>query len=194
MRQGKEFKGRQLTAGGILWAGGWDLMFPISYRNLELWLRCIWAPRKIHPCRSHAKRFQGLSDRREQLSDIFRGAHMSSCHPSTFCGNRSSSRWPAISTADPNTGTEAPKPWTTSSKHLSGRNKGRRPSRRKAPTLSASQSHQSCAQARVGLRAPSRALRSRLLPALGAKADHEASRRAAISRAKGRLCLRTLHS
>src|SRR4051812_7381553 len=30
-----------------------------------------WAPRKIHPCRSHAKCLQGLSDRREQLSWYF---------------------------------------------------------------------------------------------------------------------------
>ena len=36
MTQGKEFKGRQFTAEVILWAVRWYLMFPISYRNLEL--------------------------------------------------------------------------------------------------------------------------------------------------------------
>ena len=39
MRQGKEFKGRQFTAEGILWAVRWYLMFPISYRDLELMLQ-----------------------------------------------------------------------------------------------------------------------------------------------------------
>ena len=38
MRQGKEFKGRQFTAEVILWAVRWYLMFPISYRDLELML------------------------------------------------------------------------------------------------------------------------------------------------------------
>src|SRR3954466_6579020 len=39
MRQGKEFKGRQFTAEVILWAVRWYLMFPISYRDLELMLQ-----------------------------------------------------------------------------------------------------------------------------------------------------------
>src|SRR4051794_28150621 len=38
MAQGKEFKGRQFTAEVILWAVRWYLMFPISYRDLELML------------------------------------------------------------------------------------------------------------------------------------------------------------
>ncbi len=33
------FKGRQVTAEVILWAVRWYLMFPISYRDLELMLR-----------------------------------------------------------------------------------------------------------------------------------------------------------
>src|SRR5215203_4416579 len=39
MAQGKEFKGRQFTAEVILWAARWYLMFPISYRDLELMLQ-----------------------------------------------------------------------------------------------------------------------------------------------------------
>lgn len=38
MRQSKAFKGRQFTAEVILWAVRWYLMFPISYRDLELML------------------------------------------------------------------------------------------------------------------------------------------------------------
>jgi hypothetical protein len=34
--QGVWFKGRQFTAEVILWAVRWYLMFPISYRDLEL--------------------------------------------------------------------------------------------------------------------------------------------------------------
>jgi len=33
------FKGRQFTAEMILWAVRWYLMFPISYRDLELMLQ-----------------------------------------------------------------------------------------------------------------------------------------------------------
>src|SRR5215210_6242841 len=39
MAQGKDFKGRQFTAEVILWAVRWSLMFPISYRDLELMLQ-----------------------------------------------------------------------------------------------------------------------------------------------------------
>jgi len=39
MKQGKAFKGRQFTAEVILWAVRWYLMFPISYRDLELMLQ-----------------------------------------------------------------------------------------------------------------------------------------------------------
>ena len=39
MTQGKEIKGRQFTAEVILWAVRWYLMFPISYRDLELMLQ-----------------------------------------------------------------------------------------------------------------------------------------------------------
>ena len=39
MTQGGWFKGRQFTADVILWAVRWYLMFPISYRDLELMLR-----------------------------------------------------------------------------------------------------------------------------------------------------------
>ena len=38
MVQGKDFKGRQFTAEVIPWAVRWYLMFPISYRDLELML------------------------------------------------------------------------------------------------------------------------------------------------------------
>src|SRR3569832_2889439 len=38
VRQDQPFKGRQFTAEVILWAGRWYLMFPISYRDLELML------------------------------------------------------------------------------------------------------------------------------------------------------------
>jgi len=36
--QGQAFKGRQFTGEVILWAVRWYLMFPISYRDLELML------------------------------------------------------------------------------------------------------------------------------------------------------------
>jgi transposase-like protein len=36
--QGEAFKGRQFTAEVILWSVRWYLMFPISYRDLELML------------------------------------------------------------------------------------------------------------------------------------------------------------
>jgi IS6 family transposase len=38
MGRGGDFKGRQFTAEVILWAVRWYLMFPISYRDLELML------------------------------------------------------------------------------------------------------------------------------------------------------------
>ena len=38
MVRGQEFKGRQFTSEVILWAVRWYLMFPISYRDLELML------------------------------------------------------------------------------------------------------------------------------------------------------------
>jgi len=38
VRQDQSFKGRQFTAEVILWAVQWYLMFPISYRDLELML------------------------------------------------------------------------------------------------------------------------------------------------------------
>jgi transposase-like protein len=38
LKQGGSFKGRQFTAEVILWAVRWYLMFPISYRDLELML------------------------------------------------------------------------------------------------------------------------------------------------------------
>ena len=38
MVQGQAFKGRQFTAEVVLWAVRWYLMFPISYRDLELML------------------------------------------------------------------------------------------------------------------------------------------------------------
>src|SRR5215210_4812377 len=37
--QGRDFKGRWFTAAVILWAVRWYLMFPISYRDLELMLQ-----------------------------------------------------------------------------------------------------------------------------------------------------------
>jgi transposase-like protein len=39
VRQDRPFKGRRFNAEVILWAVRWDLMFPISYRDLELMLR-----------------------------------------------------------------------------------------------------------------------------------------------------------
>ncbi len=39
MAPDRAFKGRQFTAEVILWAVRWYLMFPISYRDLELMLR-----------------------------------------------------------------------------------------------------------------------------------------------------------
>jgi transposase, IS6 family len=36
--QDRAFKGRQSTAAVILWAVRWYLMFPVSYRDLELML------------------------------------------------------------------------------------------------------------------------------------------------------------
>src|SRR4028119_1197843 len=39
VKQGGSFKGRQFTAHVILWAVRWYLMFPISYRDLELMLQ-----------------------------------------------------------------------------------------------------------------------------------------------------------
>jgi hypothetical protein len=36
VRQNQSFKGQQFTAEVILWAVRWYLMFPISYRDLEL--------------------------------------------------------------------------------------------------------------------------------------------------------------
>ena len=38
MGLGNCFKGRQFTAEAILWAVRWYLMFPVSYRDLELML------------------------------------------------------------------------------------------------------------------------------------------------------------
>ena len=38
MDRGDGFKGRRFTAEVILWAVRWYLMFPISYRDLELML------------------------------------------------------------------------------------------------------------------------------------------------------------
>jgi transposase, IS6 family len=39
VRQDQSFKGRQFTAEVILWAVRWYLMFPVSYRDLELMLQ-----------------------------------------------------------------------------------------------------------------------------------------------------------
>jgi transposase, IS6 family len=39
IRQGQGFKGRQFTVEVILWAVRWYLMFPVSYRDLELMLQ-----------------------------------------------------------------------------------------------------------------------------------------------------------
>jgi IS6 family transposase len=39
LRAGLAFKGRQFAAEVILWAVRWYLMFPISYRDLELMLQ-----------------------------------------------------------------------------------------------------------------------------------------------------------
>ena len=39
LQTGLTFKGRQLTAEVILWAVRWHLMFPVSYRDLELMLK-----------------------------------------------------------------------------------------------------------------------------------------------------------
>ena len=39
VRSDQSFKGRQFTAEVILWAVRWYLMFPVSYRDLELMLQ-----------------------------------------------------------------------------------------------------------------------------------------------------------
>jgi transposase, IS6 family len=39
VRQDQSFKGRQFTGEVILWAVRWYLMFPASYRDLELMLQ-----------------------------------------------------------------------------------------------------------------------------------------------------------
>ena len=39
VRLGQSFKGRQFNVEVILWAVRWYLMFPISYRDLELMLQ-----------------------------------------------------------------------------------------------------------------------------------------------------------
>ena len=39
LRQDQAIKGRQFTAEVILWAVRWYLMFPMSYRDLELMLQ-----------------------------------------------------------------------------------------------------------------------------------------------------------
>ena len=39
VRQDQAFKGRQFSAEVILWAVRWYLMFPVSYRDLELMLQ-----------------------------------------------------------------------------------------------------------------------------------------------------------
>ena len=39
VRRDQAFKGRQFTAEVILWVVRWYLMFPISYRDLELMLQ-----------------------------------------------------------------------------------------------------------------------------------------------------------
>ena len=39
LRTDSTFKGRQFTAEVILWAVRWYLMFPVSYRDLELMLQ-----------------------------------------------------------------------------------------------------------------------------------------------------------
>jgi hypothetical protein len=46
VRQNQSFKGRQFTAEVILWAVRWYLMFPISYRDLELMWRCCMEQRR----------------------------------------------------------------------------------------------------------------------------------------------------
>ena len=38
VRRNRSFKGRQFTAEVILWAVQWYLMFPVSYRDLQLML------------------------------------------------------------------------------------------------------------------------------------------------------------
>jgi hypothetical protein len=45
LEQDRSFKGRQFTAEVILWAIRWYLMFPITYRDLELVRRCCTDPR-----------------------------------------------------------------------------------------------------------------------------------------------------
>ena len=44
LRQDQSFKGRQFNAEVILWSVQWYLMFPISYRDLELMLRICSSP------------------------------------------------------------------------------------------------------------------------------------------------------
>src|SRR3712207_5984257 len=74
VRPDQAFKGRQFTAEVILWAVRWYLMFPVSYRVLELMLadrgvevdhttifRCIqaYAPEIEKRIRRHLQRSNG---------------------------------------------------------------------------------------------------------------------------------------
>ena len=222
MTQGKEFKGRQFTAEVILWAVRWYLMFPISYRDLELmlqdrgvavdhttifrWIQA-YAPELDKRIRPHLRACNGswrvdetyvkvkgrwtylyrAVDSRGQTIDFLlsakRDAAAAKCFFRKALGQPHTVN-PRTLTIDNNAAYPAA---------VTAMMRGRQ-SQRSITNFNERFSHQSCAQARVGLRAPSRALGSRLLPALGAKADHEASRRAAVSHAKGQPCLRTLHS
>lgn len=93
MTQGKGFKGRQFTAEVILWALRWYLMFPISYRDLELMLRDrgvtvvhstifrwiqAYAPELDKRIRPHLRPSNGscaVSDRQED-GELWRGSRL----------------------------------------------------------------------------------------------------------------------
>ena len=53
MGQGRWFKGRQFTTEVILWAVRWYLMFPISYRDLELML--LYQPAYVVTALAHSR-------------------------------------------------------------------------------------------------------------------------------------------
>jgi DNA-binding CsgD family transcriptional regulator len=77
VRQDRPFKGRQFTAEVILWAVRWYLMFPISYRDLELMLltrdqRSIFATEPDIVPAHKASPVQLSSEHERELRDLVR--------------------------------------------------------------------------------------------------------------------------
>src|SRR5580693_2545188 len=87
MGLGNCFKGRQFTAEVILWAVRWYLMFPISYRDLELML----LDRGVEV--DHTTIFRWIQAYAEELVRWLRSSEQfprfDKCHSTGFegCGN-----------------------------------------------------------------------------------------------------------